>query len=293
MNSYNPSHGQRIPNDQQYYKTTIPINEQHHLQQQQQCTCNSNGTTQTADGKELTAAAIQKACHGLCDVTIDTQQRQRGISSTTPSSLATAAVAIATPVCGCSGMRNAQANENHTTAATTTTTTIEYELSNGTAKLSKISTSRVAAEPPPSTTAAVVKVPPKSESLSRTNTPTDQDFLGANSKLPLLSQVDLNDLMRNVNAINAVNRTLHHYSFANQQQQQGKTPLSSTSAHNLQHRSNFHMDFSSMNGSSNSPLKKVPRDRLGLWGTGGDVDVPGNISGLQRLQQKKYNKVRG
>lgn len=44
----------------------------------------------------------------------------------------------------------------------------------------------------------------------------------------------------------------------------------------------------SCNGNS---LKNAPRERLGLWGSGGETDVPGSVSGLQRLQHKKYNKV--
>ncbi|XP_005181129.2 NADP-dependent malic enzyme isoform X2 [Musca domestica] len=301
VNSYSPSHGgQRTPNNEHhYYKTTIPINEQ---KQQQQCKCNSNGTIQTAtaDGKDTPAAAaasiasMRNACHGLHDVTTNVVQ------SGVPSSMSTLATATP-PVCSCMGMRSGQANENHTTATTntantttTTTTTIEYELTNGIAKLSKISTSRVAAEQPSNANAASANVP-KAESQSRLNCDTVQSQEETTSKVPLLSQADLDDLMRNVSAINAVNRTLRH-TFSNQQghllhhqQQQQQHQLSALS--NLQQRSNIHMDFSSMNGSSNnSPLKKVPRDRLGLWGAGGDNDVPGNVSGLQRLQQKKYNK---
>lgn len=264
-NSYNPSHGQRTPSEQLYYKTTIPINEQRH------CKCNTgNGGTlgQSADGKQLSAAAAPNECQH--DVIANTQH---GVSSTsTPND------------CACAGMRNATAKENQTTA--TTTTTIEYELSNGIAKLCKISTSRVAAEQP--TTNAVITAQNLSNSQSNiklnVDTVTGKESIEGTSKLPLLSETDLSDLTRNVNAINAFNHTLRH-SFS-QQQQPGQT------SYNFQQRYNYHMDFSSMNGAGGSPLKKVPRDRLGLWGTGGDSDVPGNISGLQRLQQKKYNKVR-
>ncbi|XP_075147232.1 NADP-dependent malic enzyme-like isoform X1 [Haematobia irritans] len=276
VNTNNDTHCQRTSNEQQFYKTTIPINEQ-----KQQCHHNGGPLphTTTADGKDLTAVAIQNACH---DVTSNTTTHH-GISSTS-SPLATAA-----HLCGgCTGMRNSPTYENHTTAATTTTT-IEYELSNGFAKLSKISTSRVAAEQSPNSVVNPVVVVPNSESSSRVNTDTGKEESIEKttnySKLPLLSQVDLHDLMRNVNAINAVNHTLRQsFNLQQQQHHHQKSPL-----YNLQQQSNFHMDFSSMNG-NNSPLKKVPRDRLGLWGTGGDVDVPGNISGLQRLQHKKYNK---
>ncbi|XP_023307894.2 NADP-dependent malic enzyme-like [Lucilia cuprina] len=48
------------------------------------------------------------------------------------------------------------------------------------------------------------------------------------------------------------------------------------------------MEIKKLNGFE-CPLKKAPRDRLGMWGNG-DSDVPGNVSGLQRLHHKKYNK---
>ena len=37
------------------------------------------------------------------------------------------------------------------------------------------------------------------------------------------------------------------------------------------------------------PLKNQ-RDRIGMC-TSGDSDIPGNVSGLQRLHHKKFNKV--
>lgn len=33
------------------------------------------------------------------------------------------------------------------------------------------------------------------------------------------------------------------------------------------------------------------RDRLGLWGMSGDSEVPGTVSGLDRLRNGRYNKV--
>lgn len=33
------------------------------------------------------------------------------------------------------------------------------------------------------------------------------------------------------------------------------------------------------------------RDRLGFWGTSGDNEVPGSLSGQDRLHKKRYNKV--
>lgn len=54
------------------------------------------------------------------------------------------------------------------------------------------------------------------------------------------------------------------------------------------HKSVNSYKMESCNGNS---LKNAPRERLGLWGSGGETDVPGSVSGLQRLQHKKYNKV--
>lgn len=48
------------------------------------------------------------------------------------------------------------------------------------------------------------------------------------------------------------------------------------------------MEVTKVNGEC--PLKKCPRDRLGLWGNG-DNEIPGAVSGQQRLHHKKFNKV--
>lgn len=37
--------------------------------------------------------------------------------------------------------------------------------------------------------------------------------------------------------------------------------------------------------------KMASRDRLGFWGTSGDNEVPGSLSGQDRLHKKRYNKV--
>lgn len=42
------------------------------------------------------------------------------------------------------------------------------------------------------------------------------------------------------------------------------------------------------------PVNKMSatgRDRLGFWGTSGDNEVPGSLSGQDRLHKKRYNKV--
>lgn len=41
-----------------------------------------------------------------------------------------------------------------------------------------------------------------------------------------------------------------------------------------------------------SELCKNIRDRLGLWGTVSDAEVAGNVTGLDRLRQARFNKVR-
>lgn len=38
-------------------------------------------------------------------------------------------------------------------------------------------------------------------------------------------------------------------------------------------------------------LCKNLRDRLGLWGTTADSEVAGNVTGLERLQSARFNKV--
>ena len=40
-----------------------------------------------------------------------------------------------------------------------------------------------------------------------------------------------------------------------------------------------------------SDLCKDVRDRLGLWNTTGDSEVAGNVSGLERLRNGRFNKV--
>ncbi|KAI8115254.1 NADP-dependent malic enzyme [Lucilia cuprina] len=290
-NSYGPSHGQTTPNEQHLYKTTIPINEQqqqHHHHQQCSNKINGNGTLQTADQqlRETTAAGCASSgCHCSCGYSDVTTNTQTGVSSPSPKT------------CYCmnrnantttimSTVRNSQANGNHTTTplatTTTTTTTIEYELSNGVAKLCKISTSRIAAEQQPNqsldnvnnsvlnytTTAAATAAV---ESLSEKEF-KEKENKNTTSNLPLLTPADLKDLTRNVNAINAFNQNLR-YSFL-------KSPHI-----NLQQSANF-----TMSCTNNGSLNNAARDRLGLWGCGGDNDVPGSVSGLDRLHKKKYNK---
>uniref|UniRef100_A0A1I8P116 Malic enzyme n=1 Tax=Stomoxys calcitrans TaxID=35570 RepID=A0A1I8P116_STOCA len=50
------------------------------------------------------------------------------------------------------------------------------------------------------------------------------------------------------------------------------------------------LHLSIMDYYNGNPLNNGPRDRLGLWGTEGDNEVPGSVTGLERLQNKKFNK---
>ncbi|XP_065371198.1 NADP-dependent malic enzyme-like isoform X1 [Calliphora vicina] len=309
-NSYSASHGQATPNEQHFYKTTIPINEQqqHHHHHHQQCIhskFNGNGTLQTADHQQQhieTTAASCASCSdqssagvgaalnkSYSDVTTNTQS---GVSSPSPNSCHcmnkqqeqqhTGHTNANTTTIMKSTMRNTnQANGNHTTTpattTTTTTTTVEYELSNGVAKLCKISTSRIAAEQQPiqslNTVNSVLNYSTNTaESLSVKEFPEKENDKASN--LPLLTPADLKDLTRNVNAINVFNQNLR-YTFS-----QSQSPYT-----NLQQRANF-----TMSCTNNGSLNNDARDRLGLWGSGGDNDVPGSVSGLERLQKKKYNK---
>lgn len=240
-----------------------------------------NGTLQTADQQKIEATAVASCCasgsasgalnKSYSDVTTNTQS---GVSSPSPKT------------CHCmkqhSGNTNASTttimstmrNANHTTTPATTTTTIEYELSNGVAKLCKISTSRIAAEQQPKQPLAN----PTNNVLNFTTSAT-ADLLSAEkenetaSSLPLLTPADLKDLTRNVNAINAFNQNLNY-------------TVSQSPFTHLQQRANFTMSMT-----NSGTITYAARDRLGLWGSGGDNDVPGRVSGLERLQKTKYNKV--
>lgn len=51
-------------------------------------------------------------------------------------------------------------------------------------------------------------------------------------------------------------------------------------------------DFQPNSDTMSSELCKNIRDRLGLWGTVSDAEVAGNVTGLDRLRQARFNKVR-
>lgn len=285
VNSSSPSHGQTTPNEQHFYKTTIPINDQ---QQQHQQTNKSkehgNGTIITADRqyKETTAATSSggSGCHCSCNSSCGTtlNNRNSDVTSNIQSGVSSLPLPTTKP-CQCMynndttaimTMRNSQAaNGNHTT---TTTTTIEYELSNGVAKLCKISSSRIAAEQGPTFSHSSATLNNINRNTVDGNKLSEQENQKP-SILPLLSPADFKDLTRNVNAINAYNSNL-------------RQTISQSNHINYQQRANFTMSCSQNGSSSNGA-----RDRLGLWGTGGDNEIPGSVSGLERLQKKKYNKV--
>ena len=283
VNSSSPSHGQTTPNEQHFYKTTIPINEQ--LQQlPNKSKEHGNGTILTADQqyKETTAAigGGGNGCHcsgnSSCGTTLN--NRNSDVTTNIQSGVSSPSLPTTKP-CQCihnndttaiMAMRNSQAaNGNHTT---TTTTTIEYELSNGVAKICKISSSRIAAEQKPTFLSSSATL----NNFKNTNTAEEELCEQENqkaSKLPLLTPADFKDLTRNVNAINACNTNL-------------KQSITQSTHINYQQRANFTMSCTNNGSCSNGA-----RDRLGLWGTGGNNEIPGSVSGLERLQKKKYNKV--
>ncbi|XP_032592804.1 NADP-dependent malic enzyme isoform X2 [Drosophila grimshawi] len=86
---------------------------------------------------------------------------------------------------------------------------------------------------------------------------------------PILSSSHWQQLQQSLNE-------LHHH---NQQQQ---LLIGNTSTNNLQQQRNF----STMSNNKDNDLQ---RDRLGLWGTG-DNEIAGNLSGLDRLYNKRFSK---
>ncbi|KAI9584825.1 NADP-dependent malic enzyme isoform X1 [Glossina fuscipes] len=266
VSSYNSSsHGNGTPNQRLLYKTTIPVNEQ----QQNHQTADTINETLTADNSKTLASDV--IANGLPSKH-ECSSCRNAVSHTNTTLLMT--------------------NENHTTATkqtattattpppppttTTTTTTIEYELSsNGIAKLCKVSTSHIA--PKQSSFSNLYSHTQPNCTVGQQTLSSDEEILektdNKSYQIPLLSSSNLKVLCENLNAINTYNRSIHS-SF--------KAP-----ALNYQQRANYTMDC---NGINMDTLKLAPRDRLGLWGTHSDLDIPGNISGLGRLRNKKYNK---
>ncbi|XP_044314865.1 NADP-dependent malic enzyme [Drosophila rhopaloa] len=147
---------------------------------------------------------------------------------------------------------SSRACKNHTT---TTTTTLEYELSNF-AKLTTRITTQSTAEVATSTA---------------TDRDTDQGDIAIASDLPkglpLSSRHHWNQLQSSLHAL--------HY-----QQQQQQRSYSSNTNQNLE---------VNMSKSVTNLDKYSHRDRLGLWGIG-DNEVVGSVSGLGRLNDKRYSK---
>ncbi|XP_004523447.1 NADP-dependent malic enzyme isoform X2 [Ceratitis capitata] len=302
-NSYNPSNGQVTPYDQyrqqqqpqqqlqtQMYKTTIPVNEQcHQKQQQQQQQCQVTATANSCHCSSTSGAFAQSAVIGT--------QLSNNNTNTNDDAMNVKQLAIGIPTSGqyccqattnnngnrttfastqahCAHRNSSQASNNHhTTTLTTTTTTVEYELSNGIAKLSKISTSRVAAEqsslPSQLSQTQQTATPSKEEKevddLTEITTTSSNQNLKENQKEnetnllpPLLSSKALLDLNKSIEALNSYNN------FNRNIQQQQLRNYSTTMSQCLKQKTTA-----------------VLAD---------DAEVPGKVSGLERLHYKKYNK---
>lgn len=307
-NSYSPSNGQVTPYEQNtMYKTTIPVNEHCQRQQQQQpqiattansCHC-SNGSG------SVSGAFVQSAVGGaqLTNTNTYNNNNNNNTSNTiNDDAMAVKQLAIGIPMstqhcCHATEARNtfastqaqyahhtsssSQANNNHTTTLTTTTTTVEYELSNGIAKLSKISTSRVAAEQSslPShllQTQQTISFKKEQEVNNLTEITTTTSDISKNASVlhkekeqqhllpPLLSSKALKELSDSVEALNSYNNSSNRNLLTSVQKQQLR-------------------NYSTMSES------KCHSQKINLAQID-DAEVPGKVSGLERLHQKKYNK---
>lgn len=300
-NSYNPSNGQvtpyehyrQKPQQQQtqstMYKTTIPVNE--HCQRQQQQVATTANSCHCSSGSD-SGAFVQSAVGGTQLINNNT----RNDDAMHGKQLAIGIPMSTQHCCHATDNRNtfastqaqyahhssSQANNNHTTTLTTTTTTVEYELSNGIAKLSKISTSRVAAE----------------QSLLPCH------LLQTQQTISFKKEQEVNSLTENTaNRINKVNALEKE-----KEQQHLLPPLLSSKA--LQELSDSIEALNSYNSSNRNLLTSVPKQQLRNYSTMAepvqpskcfsqktnlaqidDAEVPGKVSGLERLHQKKYNKV--
>ncbi|XP_014096264.3 NADP-dependent malic enzyme isoform X1 [Bactrocera oleae] len=299
-NSYNPSNGQvtpyehyrQKPQQQQtqstMYKTTIPVNE--HCQRQQQQVATTANSCHCSSGSD-SGAFVQSAVGGTQLINNNT----RNDDAMHGKQLAIGIPMSTQHCCHATDNRNtfastqaqyahhssSQANNNHTTTLTTTTTTVEYELSNGIAKLSKISTSRVAAE----------------QSLLPCH------LLQTQQTISFKKEQEVNSLTENTaNRINKVNALEKE-----KEQQHLLPPLLSSKA--LQELSDSIEALNSYNSSNRNLLTSVPKQQLRNYSTMAepvqpskcfsqktnlaqidDAEVPGKVSGLERLHQKKYNK---
>ncbi|SPP87969.1 blast:NADP-dependent malic enzyme [Drosophila guanche] len=170
--------------------------------------------------------------------------------------------------------RSSRVCKNHTT---TTTTTLEYELSNFAKLTTQISTQSDSDTATPSTKAAATAADTGEEATQ----PSDQlevtDLPPPPQGLQLSSQYHWNQLHRSLHALHQQQLC---NSFQPPQQQQ-------------QHRFYSNEKDSSSTDNMSKPVnieQYTPgRDRLGLWGTG-DNEVVGSVSGLTRLNDKRYSK---
>ncbi|XP_017470772.1 PREDICTED: NADP-dependent malic enzyme isoform X2 [Rhagoletis zephyria] len=304
-NSYNPSNGQVTPYDHcnqqrqqlpQYYKTTIPVNEHcQHQQLQQQQIAAATANSCHFDGGNDGSGAGAGACAGAGGGGAFAQSAVGGaqLTTTTTSNNIHASIGDAMNVKHCAigipmsaqycchatdnpnthsstrarhaheNMSSSQVSNNHTTTLTTTTTTVEYELSNGIAKLSKISTSRVAAEQSSlssqlsqSQLKFAVEKEKEVNNLTVNTSEQDQYLLP-----PLLSTKALKELSSNIDVLNSYNQSNKHLLTSLQKQQL--------------------RNYSKMSDISERTPNVVLAD---------DAEVPGEVSGLERLRNKKYSK---
>ncbi|SPP87968.1 NADP-dependent malic enzyme isoform X1 [Drosophila guanche] len=266
-NSHSPSNGQITPYNLQQqqqqqnglYKTTIPVGSS-------RSTSSSCSHCRTAD-----------PCSGALanNNNESTQPTPRHMLSRTQTQAATGAH------CTCSDAptsaqkwRSSRVCKNHTT---TTTTTLEYELSNFAKLTTQISTQSDSDTATPSTKAAATAADTGEEATQ----PSDQlevtDLPPPPQGLQLSSQYHWNQLHRSLHALHQQQLC---NSFQPPQQQQ-------------QHRFYSNEKDSSSTDNMSKPVnieQYTPgRDRLGLWGTG-DNEVVGSVSGLTRLNDKRYSK---
>ncbi|XP_054726348.1 NADP-dependent malic enzyme-like isoform X2 [Anastrepha obliqua] len=298
-NSYNPSNGQVTPHEncrqqqqqqRQIYKTTIPVNEhcQHQQQQQQQqvtATANSCHCSEGNGGRAFMQSAVADA-QLTTPQHNNTNNNSNNISASNGDAINVRHSAIGIPMstqhcchatantnthhdstqAHCAHHNTSQTSNNHTNPLTTTTTTIEYELSNGIAKLSKISTSRVAAEQSflPSQLSQTQQISREVNNLTEnTSSNSNNKKVAAYEKEqhllpPLLSSKALQKLTSSIDALNSYNINNKNYLAGIQKQQL--------------------RNYSKMS------------DCKGNLMLADDAEVPGEVSGLDRLHKKKYNK---
>ncbi|XP_022211507.1 NADP-dependent malic enzyme isoform X2 [Drosophila obscura] len=272
-NSHSPSNGQITPYHQQQqqnlYKTTIPVGSS-------RSTSSSCSHCRTADPCSG-ALANNNNNESTATTTTTTLPIPAHILSRTHTQ-SSGAGAAAQCTCGdaptsAQKWRSSRVCKNHTT---TTTTTLEYELSNFAKLTTQIST-QSDGDRATSSSAAAPAAAAADTGEEAAAKPSDQlqvtDLPPPPQGLHVSSQYHWNQLQRSLHA-------LHQQQLCNsfqphQQQQQQRSYSNEKNSDNM-----------------SKPVgieQYAPRDRLGLWGTG-DNEVVGSISGLTRLNDKRYSK---